>query len=67
MAPEGYIDGFLRTISFCDGEAPFVQMHYYATHPQSYYGDRRVTYDVPGLARERLEKLSVLHRQGRAW
>ena len=56
MAPEGYIDGFLRTISFCDGEAPFVQMHYYATHPQSYYGDRRVTYDVPGLARERLEK-----------
>ena len=56
MAPEGYIDGFLRTISFCDGEAPLVQMHYYATHPQSYYGDRRVTYDVPGLARERLEK-----------
>jgi len=55
-APEGYIDGFLRTISFCDGEAPLVQMHYYATHPQSYYGDRRVTYDVPGLARERLEK-----------
>ena len=56
MAPEGYIDGFLRTISFCDGEAPLVQMHYYATHPQSFYGDRRVTYDVPGLARERLEK-----------
>jgi len=56
MAPEGYIDGFLRTISFCDGEAPLVQMHYYATHPQSYYGDRRVAYDVPGLARERLEK-----------
>jgi len=56
MAPEGYIDGFLRTISFCDGEAPLVQMHYYATHPQSYYGDRRVTYDVPGLARERLEQ-----------
>jgi hypothetical protein len=56
MAPEGYIDGFLRTISFCDGEAPIVQMHYYATHPQSYYGNGRVTYDVPGLARERLEK-----------
>ena len=37
MAPEGYIDGFLRTISFCDGEAPVVQMHYYATHPQSNY------------------------------
>ena len=57
-APEGYIDAYLRTISFYDGETPLVNMHYYATHPQSYYGDGRVTYDVPGIARERLEKES---------
>ena len=31
-------------------------MHYYATHPQSFYGDPRVTYDFPGMAREELEK-----------
>ncbi len=57
-APEGTIDGYLRTISFFDGERPLVHIHYYATHPQSYYGDGRVTYDVPGMARERLEKES---------
>jgi hypothetical protein len=57
-APEGYIDGYLRTVTFFDREQPAVRVHYYATHPQSYYGDGRVTYDVPGLARERLEKES---------
>lgn len=57
-APEGCIDGFLRTVSFYEGNCPIVHMHYYATHPMSYYGDGRVTYDVPGLARERIEKES---------
>jgi hypothetical protein len=57
-APEGYIDGYLRTITFFDGEQPLVRVYYYATHPQTYYGDGRVTYDVPGIARERLEKES---------
>ncbi|MDA0747004.1 MAG: hypothetical protein O2954_10825, partial [bacterium] len=55
VAPEGKVDGYLRTVGFYEGEKPIVQMHYYATHPQSYYRDGRVTYDVPGLARERLE------------
>jgi len=53
--PEGLIDPWLRTISFYDGDDPLVYLHYYATHPQSFYGDGRVTYDVPGIARERLE------------
>jgi hypothetical protein len=56
MAPEGTIDAFLRTVSFYEGSAPVARLHYYATHPQSLYGDGRVSYDVPGLARERLEK-----------
>ena len=56
--PEGLIDGFLRTISFFSDGRPLARLHYYATHPQSYYYDGRVTYDVPGLARERLEKES---------
>jgi hypothetical protein len=56
--PEGLIDPWLRTIAFFDGVEPLVYLHYYATHPQSFYGDGRVTYDVPGIARERLETRS---------
>ncbi len=53
--PDGLIDPWLRTVSFHDGDDPLVYLHYYAMHPQSFYGDGRVTYDVPGIARERLE------------
>ena len=35
---------------------PMVQLHYYATHPMSFYGDARISWDVPGLARQRLEQ-----------
>lgn len=31
-------------------------MHYYATHPQSFYNDGRISSDVPGFARKRIEK-----------
>jgi hypothetical protein len=55
-APEGLIDPWLRTVSLFDGQEPLVRMHYYATHPMSYYGDGRVTADTVGLARERLER-----------
>ena len=54
-APEGLIDGFLRTVSFYQSTTPLVNIHYYATHPQSYWGDGRISGDVPGIARERLE------------
>jgi len=54
--PEGLIDPMLKTITLAQGDKPLVRLHYYATHPQSFYHDPRVTYDFPGLAREELEK-----------
>ena len=54
--PEGLIDPMLKTITLAQGDKPLVRLHYYATHPQSYYGDPRVSYDFPGMAREELEK-----------
>ena len=54
--PEGYIDPILKTVTLAQGDKPLVRIHYYATHPQSFYGDARVCYDVPGFARQRLEK-----------
>ena len=55
-APEGLIDPFLKTVTLSQGDKPLVRLHYYASHPQSYYHDPRVTYDFPGMAREELEK-----------
>ncbi len=54
-APEGLIDPWLRTITLFEGEKPLVRLHYYASHPQSYYGQGRMNPDTPGLARARLE------------
>ncbi|NLN93219.1 MAG: hypothetical protein GX130_07935 [Candidatus Hydrogenedens sp.] len=56
--PEGLIDPMLKTVTFAFEGKPLVQLHYYATHPQSFYGDPRATYDFVGMARERLEKES---------
>src|SRR6478672_1397082 len=52
-APEGLIDAALRTLSFWDGAAPKAALHFYATHPMSYYGDGRVSADFCGLARQK--------------
>ena len=54
--PEGLIDPMLKTITLAKGNKPLVRLHYYASHPQSFYHDPRVTYDFPGMAREELEK-----------
>lgn len=54
-APEGLIDPWLRTLTFFDGERKLVQLHYYATHPQTYYGDARISWDSVGMARERMQ------------
>ncbi len=54
--PEGLIDPWVRTISLDDGDRTVAHLHYYASHPQSFYGDGRASYDVPGIIRERLEK-----------
>jgi len=53
---EGVIDPMLKTITFAQGDKPLARLHYYATHPQSFYGDPRASYDVPGFARERLQE-----------
>ena len=55
-APEGFIDPFLKTITFARGQRPIVRLHYYATHPQSYYRDGRASYDFVGMARQRLQE-----------
>jgi hypothetical protein len=55
-APEGLIDPWLKTFSFWAGDRPLAALHYYATHPMSYYGDGRVTSDFCGLARDKRRK-----------
>ena len=57
-APEGLIDPWLRTVSFFCGDQALVQLHYYATHPQTFYGDARVSWDCVGMARQQLENES---------
>ena len=54
--PEGKIDPYLKTITLARGDKPLVRLHYYATHPQSKYGDNRASSDVAGDAREALEQ-----------
>ncbi|MEX1040836.1 MAG: hypothetical protein WDZ51_09415 [Pirellulaceae bacterium] len=54
-APEGLIDPLLRSISFWNEDQPVVCLTYYATHPQSYYGQGDVTSEFVGIAREKRE------------
>ncbi len=54
--PEGTIDPMLKTVAFYDGERKLAALHYYATHPMSYYGDGRVSSDFAGLARKRRQQ-----------
>jgi len=53
--PEGPIDPFVKTITFARDDEPIVRLHYYATHPQSFYRDARASYDFVGMAREKLQ------------
>lgn len=55
-APEGLIDPYLKTITFASGKKPLARLHYYATHPQSFYKDGRVSIDFVGMARERWQE-----------
>lgn len=54
--PEGKIDPMLKTITLAQGKKPLVRLHFYATHPQTFYGDARASADFAGNARDRLEK-----------
>jgi hypothetical protein len=50
-APEGLIDPYLKLVSFWNEDQPVAALTYYATHPQSYYGQGDVTSEFIGLAR----------------
>ena len=52
----GTIDPYVKTITLARGEKPLVRLHYYATHPQTKYGDGRASSDMVGDAREALER-----------
>lgn len=54
-APEGLIDPWLKSVSFWSGEKAIVTLSYYATHPQSYYGEGDVTAEFIGMARKSRE------------
>ncbi len=69
-APEGVIDPLLKMLTFFDGDRPIVSLSYYATHPQSYFGQGDVTSEFVGLARAAHEKsrggLALVHFTGAA-
>lgn len=49
--PEGTIDPMCRVVAFFNGDQAVATLSYYATHPQSYYGQGNISSDFPGLAR----------------
>ncbi len=60
--PEGLIDPYVKSITLSRGGHPLVRLHYYATHPQSFYNDPRASFDFPGIVREALQaKEEVFH------
>lgn len=70
-APEGTIDPQVRVVSFWDNNTPVAVLSFYATHPQSYYGQGGVSADFVGMARRLFERSlagspSCLHFNGAA-
>lgn len=53
--PEGVIDPLVRVVSFWNGDKPVAVLSYYATHPQSFYGEGDVSADFVGMARDERE------------
>jgi len=56
LEPEGDIDREIRTVTFAQGTKPLVRMHYYASHPQTFCCDGRVSADFVGAARAGMER-----------
>ena len=54
--PEGTIDPQARAIGFWTGDKPIAILTFYATHPQSYYNQGRISADFPGMARAMREE-----------
>lgn len=67
-APEGTIDPLVRVWSLWHDDQPLVAVSYYATHPQSYYGQGGVSADFVGQARALREAalpgLPLIHFNG---
>ncbi|MCC6287997.1 MAG: hypothetical protein IT249_08935 [Chitinophagaceae bacterium] len=55
-SPEGLIDPWLKCVSLWNNDKPVAVITYYATHPQSYYGQGDVTCEFIGIARNEREK-----------
>ena len=55
-APEGDIDALIRTVTLASGGRPQVRIHFYATHPQTWCCDGRVSGDIVNAAREAMER-----------
>lgn len=55
-APEGVIDPELKSVSFWHDDQALAVLNYYATHPQSYYGQGDVNPEFIGLARNSVHK-----------
>lgn len=66
--PEGTIDPMCKLLAFYDGDEPVAAITWYATHPQSYYGQGDVSADFVGLARslreEALPGVPLIHFNG---
>ena len=62
-APEGVIDPYVRMLTFYNEQKPLAVLSYYATHPQSYYGQGDVTSEFVGIARSIRQKATggLLH------
>lgn len=57
-ADEGVVDPWLRCVTFYHDDQPLAELHFYATHPQTFYGNGRISWDMVGLAREQLQRES---------
>mgnify|MGYP000682548029 CR=1 FL=1 len=58
-APVGTIDPNLKTVSFYNGPLRIASLHYYATHPMSYYGKGVVNADFVGIARSAVQSAAA--------
>lgn len=64
--PEGLIDPLVRVVGLWDGDTPMAKLSWYATHPQSFYNDGKITWDFPGIARAATVGMPHLHFTGAA-
>ncbi|MBM3739599.1 MAG: hypothetical protein FJW39_27850 [Acidobacteria bacterium] len=55
-APEGTVDPELVAIAFWNDAKPLAVLTYYATHPQSHYGQGGISWEFPGMARQAREQ-----------